>query len=148
MTQHGVSGGLKRAPQQTVSQPRPSMAVSVTSSNSTRTSSDKIKLSSISTNMNHLRRSAGHKLYLKLNDKEGCLEIKGVNAKLTAEIGDKKIHCADIKSLGDISDTEISIGTKDGVEIVLELRDEKDAEVLIQRLEAICGITAYTARCY
>ncbi|KAG7007472.1 hypothetical protein G7Y79_00009g025810 [Physcia stellaris] len=142
------NGSLKRGPQQIVSHPRPSVAASITSSTSTRTSSDKIQLSSISTDLNHLRRSAGHKLYLRLNDKEGYLEIKGINSKLTAEIGDKKIACAEIKSLGDISDREISIGIRDGGEVVLELRDEKDAEALIQWLEAISGVTAYTARCY
>lgn len=148
MIKQASNGGLKRAAQQTVLQHRPSMAASITSSTSTRTSSDKIQLSSISTDLNHLRRSAGHKLYLRLNDREGYLEIKGINSKLTAEIGDKKIACAEIKSLGDISDTEISIAIKDGAEVVLELRDEKDAEALIQWLETISGITAYTARCY
>lgn len=148
LMQQALSTNLKRGPQQIVSEPRPSMALSIASSNNVRVSSDKFKLSSISTNLTHLKRSSGHKLYVLLNDKEGCMEIKGVNAKITTEIGDKKILCIDMKSLGDISDREISIGTKDGIEIVLELRDEKDAEVLIQRLEMISGITAYTARYY
>lgn len=110
---------------------------------------EKMHLSSIAFDSTVIKYAPGyHQLYLHFNEKEACLEIKGWNRKTNTGLGDKKIACANIKSIGDMSCTELSIGIQDGREIGLELKDQKDAEVLLQKLEFLSGVTAYTARCY
>lgn len=109
---------------------------------------EKMQLSSAVIGSLNLRRSAGHQLYLQFNDKNGCLEIKGINVKTRSVPGEYKIICSEIKSVGDLSDTEVSVGMKEGKTITLGLRDEKDAVLLVKELEYVTGITAYTARCY
>ena len=109
---------------------------------------EKMQLSSIIFDSTVIKRAPGHRqLYLHCNEKEACLEIKGLKGR-AAGSGDQKIACATIRAIGDMSRTEISIGTQDGPEIGFELKDEKDAEFLLQKLELLSGVTAYTARCY
>ncbi|KAL8787536.1 MAG: hypothetical protein Q9195_007708 [Heterodermia aff. obscurata] len=109
----------------------------------------KMQLSSIVFNSRVIGRAPGyHQLYLLFNEEEGCLQIKGLNGRPTTDFGDKKIAFANIRSIGDISNTEVSIGFRDGLDIGFHLKDEKDAEVLLQKLELLSGVTTYTARYY
>ena len=108
---------------------------------------EKMLLSSILYNSAVIKRTPGHhQLYLHFNEKEACLEVKGLNG--IRGIADKKIACAAIRTLGDMSSREVRIGTGHEPEIRLELKDEKDAEALLHKLELLSGVTAYTARCY
>ena len=107
-----------------------------------------MQLSSIIFDSKVIKRAPGHhQLYLHFNEKNACLEIKGLHGRAVG-FCDKKIACATIRAIGDMSRTEVSVGIKDGPEIGFELKDEKDAEFLLQKLELLSGVTAYTARCY
>ena len=110
---------------------------------------ERMQLSSIVYRTKVIRNAPGHHdLYLHFNEKEACLEIKGWNGKTNTDLGNQKIACANIKSIGDISIKEIIIGTQDGIEIGFELKDQQDAELLLQNLQFFSGVVAYTARCY
>lgn len=56
-----------------------------------------------------------------------------------------KIKCMDVRCLGELSGTEVSVGMKDGRDILLELRYEKDAALLVKKITQVGGITAYAA---
>ena len=110
---------------------------------------EKMQLSSITFRTTVIRNEPGHHdIYLHFDEKEACLEIKGWNGKTSTDFGNKKLACANIKSIGDMSIKEIIIGTQDGKEISFELKDQQDAESLLQKLEFFSGLIAYTARCY
>lgn len=103
-------------------------------------------LSSITTEKTLIKRSSGHQIYLRFNDTDGAFEIKGVSAMKDSQLCNMRIICADVKSLGELSGTEVGVGMKDGKDYVLELRDEKDAELLVKKIEQVSGVAAYTAR--
>ena len=91
----------------------------------------KIQLTSIVFDSDVISRAPGHpQLYLLFNEKEACLEIKGLNEKNPVSFSDqKKVAFARIRSIRDILDREVRIGFEDGVEMGFGMKDGKDAEV-------------------
>ena len=136
---NGSSTGQGRHSSFKARQPLPSASAKVP---------DSIPLSGLTTPTVELKRSAGHKMSLHINEPQAFFEVQGISQKMPVENSEKKIAFANIKSVGSISTTEISIGTKDGKDIVLEMRDEKDTELVVRKLELAGGVIAYTANIY
>ena len=102
-------------------------------------------LSSITVGQVVVQRSAGYQIYLQILDAGAAFEIKGVTAKDDPQFTNSMIHCKDVKCLGELSSTEVSVGMKDGRGFLLDLRDGKDAVLLIKKITQVAGITAYAA---
>ena len=102
-------------------------------------------LSSITIGQVIVQRSAGYQIYVKFIEAEATFQIKGVTAKDDPQFSNMTIKCTDVKCVGELSGTEVSVGMKDGRDILLELRDEKDAALLVEKITQVADITAYAA---
>ena len=106
---------------------------------------DMLPLSSITIGQLIVERSAGYEIYLQCIDDEAAFKVKGVSAQDDPQFSNLTIKCMEIKCVGELSSTEVSVGMKDGRDILLDLRDEKDAASLVKKITEVADIVAYAA---
>ena len=107
---------------------------------------DKLPLSSIRVGQLIVDRSSGYDVYLQFIDDEAAFKVKGVTAKDDPQFSNMMIKFMEVKCVGELSNTEVSVGMKDGRDILLDLRDEKDAVALVKKITEVADIIAYDAR--